>query len=62
MTHVTGRLTAKNWDQLQNPMLGNRVWASIAFYPESMPRIFPYVTLITVFFDNCIIKMTRVVT
>jgi len=25
MTHVTCRLTAKNWDQLWNPMLGNRV-------------------------------------
>ena len=23
MTHVTCRLTAKNWDQLQNPTLGN---------------------------------------
>ena len=28
MTHVTCRLTAKNWDQLQNPTLGNRVWAT----------------------------------
>ena len=28
MTHVTCRLTAKNRDQLQNPMLGNRVWAT----------------------------------
>ena len=27
MTHVTCRLTAKNRDQLQNPTLGNRVWA-----------------------------------
>ena len=27
MTHVTCRLTAKNQDQLWNPMLGNRVWA-----------------------------------
>ena len=27
MTHVTSRLTAKNWDQLRNPALGNRVWA-----------------------------------
>ena len=25
MTRVTCRLTAKNWDQLQNPTLGNRV-------------------------------------
>ena len=28
MTHVTCRLTAKNQDQVQNPTLGNRVWAS----------------------------------
>ena len=28
MTHVTCRLTAKNGDQLQNPTLGNRVWAT----------------------------------
>jgi len=25
---VTCRLTAKNWDQLRNPTLGNRVWAT----------------------------------
>ena len=28
MTHVVCRLTAKNRDQLQNPTLGNRVWAA----------------------------------
>ena len=28
MTHVTRRLTAKNRDQLRNPTLGNRVWAT----------------------------------
>jgi len=28
MTQVTCRLTAKNRDQLQNPMLSNRVWAT----------------------------------
>jgi len=28
MTYVTCRLTAKNRDQLRNPTLGNRVWAS----------------------------------
>ena len=28
MTHVNCRLTAKNRDQLQNPTLGNRVWAT----------------------------------
>jgi len=27
MTHVTCRLTAKYWDQLRDPTLGNRVWA-----------------------------------
>ena len=29
MTHVTCRLTAKNRDQLRNPTLGNRVWATL---------------------------------
>ena len=28
MTHVTCRLIAKNRDQLRNPTLGNRVWAT----------------------------------
>jgi len=32
MTHITCRLTAKNRDQLRNPTLGNRVWASFTFY------------------------------
>ena len=31
MTHVTCRLTAKNRDQLQNPTLGNRVWATFTY-------------------------------
>ena len=31
MTHVTCRLTAKNRDQLRNPTLGNRVWATFTF-------------------------------
>ena len=29
MTHVICRLTAKNRDQLRNPTLGNRVWATL---------------------------------
>jgi len=32
MTHVTCRLTAKNRDQLPNPTLGNRVWATFTFF------------------------------
>jgi len=28
MTHAACRLTAKNRNQLQNPVLGNRVWAT----------------------------------
>jgi len=32
MTHVTHRLTAKNQDQLRNPALGNRVWATLTFF------------------------------
>jgi len=30
--HVTCRLTAKNRDQLRNPTLGNRVWATFTFF------------------------------
>ena len=36
MTHVTCRLTAKNRDQLQNPTLGNRVWATFFTYHGGM--------------------------
>ena len=32
MTHVTCRLTSKNSDQLRNPTLGNRVWATFTFF------------------------------
>jgi len=28
MTHITCRMTAENRDQLRNPTLGNRVWAT----------------------------------
>jgi len=35
MTHINCRLTAKNRDQLQNPMLGNRVWATFFSYPTN---------------------------
>jgi len=31
MTHVTCRLNAKDRDQLRNPTLGNRVWATFTF-------------------------------
>ena len=32
MIHITCRLTAKNWDQLRNPTLGNRVWATFTLF------------------------------
>ena len=32
MTHITCMPTAKNRDQLQNPTLGNRVWATFTFF------------------------------
>ena len=32
MTQITCRLTAKNLDQLRNPKLCNRVWATFTFY------------------------------
>jgi len=31
VTYVTCRLTARNRDQLRNPTLGNRVWATFTF-------------------------------
>ena len=31
MTHITYRLTVKNRDQLQNPTLCKRVWATFTF-------------------------------
>jgi len=31
MTHITCRLTAKNRDQLRNPTLGSRVWATFTY-------------------------------
>jgi len=31
MIRVTCRLTAKNRDQIRNPTLGNRVWATFTF-------------------------------
>ena len=36
MTHVTCRLTAKNRDQLLNPTLGNRVWATFYLYSTQL--------------------------
>ena len=35
MTHVTCRLTAKNRDQLRNPTLDSRVWATFALFKFS---------------------------
>ena len=32
MTHVTCRLTAKDRDQLRNPTLGSRVWATFYLF------------------------------
>ena len=34
MTHVSCKLTAKNRDQLRNPTLGYRVWASFYLPPS----------------------------
>jgi len=34
MIHVTCRLTAKYHDQLRDPTLGNRVWATFSFLTE----------------------------
>jgi len=47
-THITCRLTAKNWDQLRNPTLVNRVWATfykLPFYQQGMQHglVGPYI-------------------
>ena len=38
MIHVTCRLTAKNRDQLRNPTLGNRVWATFLLTLLKLPK------------------------
>ena len=60
MTHVTCRLTAKNQDQLRNPTLGNRVWATFTFFyffcylVDSVLRFYFYVTcFMLMFVINC---------
>jgi len=42
MTHITCRLTVKNWDQLWNPTLGNRVWATFTFFYLNPTRLSSY--------------------
>jgi len=39
-THVTCMLTAKNRDQLWNPTLGNRVWATFTFFTRTYIRVY----------------------
>ena len=47
MTHVTCRLTAKNRDQLRNPTLGNRVWATFTFFYHITQTECNYIGLLT---------------
>ena len=46
MTHVTCRLTAKNRDQLRNPTLGNRVWATFTFFARLTRPGRPFFSLV----------------
>ena len=39
MTHVVCRLTAKNWDRLRNPTLGNQVWATFTLCVRVRVRV-----------------------
>jgi len=49
MTHVNCRLTGKNQDQLRNPTLGNRVWATfLAAVLEGTWLLPAYGSLVTV--------------
>jgi len=44
MTHITCRLTAKKRDQLRNPTVGNRVWATfmpLPFYLRCYRKTYP---------------------
>ena len=43
MTHITCRLTAKNRDQLRNPTLGNRVWATFTFFSLVNLKYYEYI-------------------
>ena len=47
MTHVTCRLTVKNRDQLLNPTLGNRVWATFSFLYDDSKRFYVFI-LVTI--------------
>ena len=54
MTHVTCRLTAKNRDQLRNPTLGNRVWATFTFFTvgDRVWATFTYLNATSAFCTN----------
>jgi len=53
MTQVTCRLTAENRDQLRNPTLGNRVWATFTFYSYStITAPFPPPFVVTIFIQT----------
>jgi len=54
MTYATYRLTAKNRDQLRNPTLGNRVWATFL--------LISYFNDILAHFDIISAKMRLIVT
>jgi len=53
MTHITCRLSAKNRDQLRNPTLGNRVWATFTLV-EFPVIVVVYVAASSVNKDECI--------
>jgi len=42
MTDITCRLTAKNRDQLRNPTLCNRVWATFTYFSRRVCRTCSY--------------------
>jgi len=53
MTHVICRLTANNWDQLWNPTLRNRVWATFTFLFSSVKFCASVSRLTVLFFSFC---------
>ena len=54
MTHITCRLTAKNRDQLRNPTLGNRVWATFTFTVKEIICFYSSVNVMYFYFLNII--------
>ena len=61
MTCVTCKLTAKDWDQLRNPMLGNRVWATFTLL-YVMARGMHMWSFMNMINNSCVVAMRPYIT